>query len=172
MKRHAIHWAARNGRRNIIEWMVKDKGVNINVQTADGTASIHLAAYTGKIDTCIWMIDEMKCDLHILNSFGCNTSQWCAINGSIPLMKFFLQRGLDFTILNKNGHSAIHKAAIKGNIKTCEWLLKAIIDGGAGLGMVHCRKDREGNLPSTLSKENGFEELAEYLSQFEDGSYL
>lgn len=30
-------------------------------------------------------------------------------------------RGLDLGILNSNGHSALHKAAVKGNHQVCEW---------------------------------------------------
>ena len=68
------------------------------------------------------------------------------------------QRGLDFKIINNNGHSAIHKAAIKGNMKACLWLINV-----AGLGLDHCKPDREGDSPVELAKFNGYYDLAKIL---------
>ena len=39
--------------------------------------------------------------------------QWCAMNGSVPLVEYLTSRGLDVGLLNKNGHSVLHKAAMK-----------------------------------------------------------
>ena len=166
MRRHALHWAARNGHISVLEWMILVKGVNVNVQTTDGTASIHFAAYSGQIETCKWLINVARCDVNIKNSFGCNASQWCAINGNIPLMVYFKQCGLDFLILNSNGHSAVHKAAIKGNIDACRWLLDPM-GGGLSHGK-HCLPDKEGWTPHRLALDNGHIELATFLLRIKD----
>ena len=67
-------------------------------------------------------------------------------------------RGLDLTLRNRNGHSAVHKAAVKGNAAACAWLL-----GEGGLGRDHLRPDGDGNTPSRMARAEGFAELAEWL---------
>ena len=42
-------------------------------------------------------------------------------------------KGLDLKLLNKNKHSALHKAAVKGKLDICEWLLSTEV----GLGAIH-----------------------------------
>ncbi len=79
-------------------------------------------------------------------------------------MEFFKERGLDFSILNKNGHSALHKAAIKGNMDACKWLMSP--DGGSLEGR-HCQPDDGGFAPSTFAINNGFPELSLMLQEFE-----
>ena len=68
-------------------------------------------------------------------------------------------RGLDLTLRNRNGHSAVHKAAVKGNAAACAWLL-----GEGGLGRDHMRPDGDGNTPSRMARAEGFAELAEWLA--------
>ncbi len=74
----------------------------------------------GHIDCCRWLVEVAHCDVNALNSFGCNASQWCAMNGSVPLVQYLVSKGLDVTLLNKNGHSVLHKAAMKASrLRSC-----------------------------------------------------
>lgn len=88
----------------------------------------------------------------------------CAQNGSLEIMKFFYSAGLNFSILNKNGHSALHKAAMKGNNDACLWLLTDPEEGGPGLSIDHMQADLDGFTPAMFALANGFEELGRYLS--------
>ena len=67
-------------------------------------------------------------------------------------------RGLDIGVLNCNGHSALHKAAVKGNAQICEWLL-----GEGRLGLHHLAADGDGNTPALMARLDGHERLAEDL---------
>ena len=69
-------------------------------------------------------------------------------------------RGLHIDLLNHNGHSAVHKAAVKGNWPTCRWLLDA---SGGGLGRRELCADGDGNTPSLMAKLEGFTGLAQWL---------
>eukprot|EP01052_Picozoa_sp_SAG31_P020959 SAG31_NODE_1598_length_7798_cov_7.682167_5_plen_65_part_00 len=60
---------------------------------------------------------------------------------------FLKERGLDIGLLNNNGHSALHKAASKGHMPVCEWLLSA----EGGLSAVHLQPDGDGPRLSLLS---------------------
>ena len=57
-----------------------------------------------------------------------NAFQWAAQSPSaeaVAVCRWLRARGLDVRVLNCNGHSAVHKAAIKGHRAVCEWLLSA-----------------------------------------------
>ena len=88
--------------------------------------------------------------------------QWAAqsdVSEGLHVCRWLARRGLDLTLRNRNGHSAVHKAAVKGNAAACAWLL-----GEGGLGRDHLRPDGDGNTPSRMARAEGFAELAEWLA--------
>eukprot|EP00434_Breviolum_minutum_P005568 symbB.v1.2.004911.t1/scaffold263.1/size248082/12 len=67
------------------------------------------------------------------------------------MCRYLQAEGLDLGILNSNGHSALHKAAVKGNHQVCEWLL----DHG-GLGELQMKPDADGNTPAIMVPQLSF----------------
>ena len=172
MKRHALHWAARNGRLVVAKWLVDELGVNPDVPTGDGTTPLHFAAFNAQLHMCRWLIEECKCDVHILNGYGCNASQWSALRGDVEVMRYLQSAGVDFRALNLNGHSALHKVAIKGHEEACVWLTTPIEKGGAGLGLEHLQMDDDGFTPMLFARANGHTYVANILSQFYEEKQL
>mmetsp|Transcript_20328 Transcript_20328/g.60152 ORF Transcript_20328/g.60152 Transcript_20328/m.60152 type:complete len:97 (+) Transcript_20328:247-537(+) len=78
------------------------------------------------------------------------------------MCRWLQSAGCDVSLRNCNGHSAVHKAAIKGRRAVCEWLLSP---EGGGLGEQHLRADGDGNTPARMARAEGFEELADYLEE-------
>ena len=70
------------------------------------------------MDICQWMVEEGQCDFRATNTFGCNAIQWCTQTGDVPMCRYLQSIGLDITLTNRNGHSAVHKAAVKGQVTT------------------------------------------------------
>lgn len=170
--RHALHWAARNGRITVCDWLIREKGVDVDVEADDGTVPLHFAVWTNNMEMVRWLVEVGKCSLHKLNSYGCNASQWGALNGDVEMLKLLQSYGLDLKILNYNGHSAIHKAAVNGRLQACKWLLlpdadeDCSVESGGGLcAAVHMRADRSGNTPATIARNNGHFETAAWLDQ-------
>lgn len=157
--RHPIHWAARNNRTEVCEWLVKKKYVDINIGTDDGTTALHYATWTGAVETVRWLVEIGQCDINQKNYFGCNTSQWCALNGNTATMQYLFSHGLDVCVINSNGRSALHKAAIKGNKDISIWMITPVSDGGGGLNFKHLQADKDGNTPSMLALAHGHNQL-------------
>lgn len=109
-----------------------------------------------------WLVRDAKCDVHATNAFGCNASQWAAqrATGSVEMCAYLRDVGVDLTVANRNGHSAVHKAAVKGNRDACEWLLAR-----GGLGLPHLRADGDGNTPGEMARLEGHEALAAWLAE-------
>lgn len=160
-RRSALHWAARNGHLPVVQWLVGDEvGLDVDEGTADGTTAFHWAVWQGHVALARWLVDEAGCDCRSVNSFGCNAVQWCAQTGDLAMLQFVRGVGLDLGLLNNNGHSALHKAAVKGQAEACAWLLD---EARGGLGAAHLRADGDGNTPAAMARMEGHEELAKML---------
>ena len=79
---------------------------------------------------------------------------------ALPMCRWLRDRGLDLAVLNHNGHSAVHKAAVKGRRDVCEWLLA---EDGGGLGARHLAADGDGNTPALMARLEGYDALSEWL---------
>jgi ankyrin repeat protein len=184
--RTAMHWAARNGRVETLRWLVKKCGVSVDEATNDGTTPFMWCVWGGGgaeevsetktkeenettdedsdvVDfagALSFLTSDAKCDVHATNAFGCNASQWAAqrSKGSVAMCLYLQDVGVDLKVTNRNGHSAVHKAAVKGNRAACEWLL-----GFGGLGLPHLNADGDGNTPGEMARLEGHEDLAAWL---------
>ncbi|CAE8629330.1 unnamed protein product [Polarella glacialis] len=159
-RRNALHWAARNGHLETCRWLVGQKGLDPDAPTVDGTVALHWAVWQCHEEVCNWFVLEARANLHAKNCYGCNASQWAALAGSVPMNRWLQKAGLDLHVLNNNGHSALHKAAVKGQGQVCEWLLE-----DAGLGLPQMQPDSDGNTPAIMARCGGFEALARRLEE-------
>ncbi|KAF0695926.1 Aste57867_13274 [Aphanomyces stellatus] len=168
--RNALHWAARGGHRDVCAWLMDDVGVDVDCPTLDGTTPLHYAVYGEQLEMVKWLVAERRCDVHRLNVFGCNASQWCAMTDNVAILRFLVECGnLNCAILNRNGHSALHKAAIKGHEDICMWLLTPRTAGGGGLTRQHMQADDEGFTPINFATANGHARLGARLQAAFDG---
>lgn len=76
-----IHFAARNGKLECLEWLVTRSGVSPNAVTVNGNTAAHDAAATGHVDCLRYLLQNTKCSisdttsegatvLHIASRFG------------------------------------------------------------------------------------------------------
>ena len=166
--RTALHWAARNGHIEVCRWLI-ERGLDPDVATRDGTRPLHWAVWQGHLPVCELLL-AAHADVHSTNSYGCNAIQWAAqtdASDGLVVCRWLVSRGLDVGVLNCNGHSALHKAAVKGQKAVCEWLLDP--DGG-GLGAAHLRADGDGNTPALMARLEGYTALADYLDHADAAS--
>ena len=186
--RTAMHWAARNGHLGVCRWLVA-QGCDADAPTHDGTTPLHWAVWQGHLPVCRWLVEvgpaeaeegaaaeaeaeaeaeaapaSPLADVNRRNAYGCNAVQWAAQSDGedVAMCRWLLGAGCDLSLLNFNGHSAVHKAALKGRRSVCEWLLDP---RGANLGLTHLRADGDGNTPARMARAEGFVELGEWLER-------
>lgn len=135
-----------------------EKGCDVNSATQDGTVALHYAVWQGHMHVCKWLVYEAGCCLAQCNSFGCNAIQWAAQTDNLDMCRWLSACGLDIAIINNNGHSAVHKAASKGQTWVCEWLLNEEC-----LGLRHLQADGDGNTPAVMALLDGHAALADAL---------
>lgn len=119
--RTALHWAARNGYTTVCRFLVGE-GVDPDVETRDQTRPLHWAVWQARLETCRFLVCEAGADIHARNAYGCNAVQWAAqtARDDEGMCRWLRAQGLDLSLLNRNGHSALHKAAVKGHRHVCE----------------------------------------------------
>jgi hypothetical protein len=137
---------------------VHDCGLSADVTTGDGTTPFHYAVWQGHMMVCKWLVYSAACNFASVNEFGCNAIQWVAQTDNLLMCRFLSALGLDLSIINFNGHSALHKAASKGQARVCAWLLNEEC-----LGIQHMQPDQDGNTPAVMARLDGFDALADAL---------
>jgi len=82
---------------------------------------------------------------------------------NLPLCKYFFSLGVDFSLINENGQGCLHKAAQRGNMDLCKWLLTEV-----NLSIEHFKPNAaEKSTPSQLAFFAGHELLNKYLADVE-----
>ena len=76
--------------------------------------------------------------------------------------------GVDCGLINENGHSPLHKAAIYGRADVCDFLINRTVC----CGREHTSPDKLNQRPSDMALYNGFAELARRLRHHEDIVWL
>ena len=170
--RTALHWAARNGHLDVCKYLILSCHVDANLMTFDGDSSLMLAAWQGHLKLCKWLINEAKATPHQINRWGCNAvfkaARMDGTNSSLDVLKYFIEvLAVDASIINYNGHSVLHKAAIYGREDVCRYLLEHSSMKCCN-ERKHIAPDKLNQSPSDMAKYNGYPQLAGYLRHHED----
>lgn len=165
--RTPLHWAARNGHLDVVKYFVNNcPDVDLDATTQDGTTAFCWAAWQGHLDVMRFLRDA-GCDIHAENSFGCNAVLWTAQgDATVETLAWLREVGLEFYTVNANGHTALHKAAQRGSITACKWIVDTFMQDDPR-GMIFISPDAEGHCPSDLCSMDGHKELAEWMQTIE-----
>lgn len=173
----ALHYAARNGHNNIIDYLLDSntdrnnpndpnsigKITNVDIPSGDGTTPLHLACYGGNLHTIKHLIENFKANPCVVNEWGCGVGHWIAISKHSDPAE--INRVLDYTkedistmttfdiygTAQKQGHTAVHKAAQKLNKTVIRWLvLEAKCNWTDEQKKIAGAMDSGGNRPSDI----------------------
>lgn len=165
--RTPLHWAARNGHLNVVHYLVTFCKVDIDAATSDGTTAFCWASWQGHLDIMKFLHDS-GCNIHSTNSFGCNAVLWSAQGaGNCELLSWLFEVGLDFSLINSNGHGALHKAAQRGSNEVVHWLVNTILCNKSSIAWDMMKPDTEGHCPSDLAQMEQHKQLAQEISKYE-----
>jgi hypothetical protein len=159
-----MHYAARNGQIECIRYLVEQRSDPVDARSGDGTTPLHMACF-GASSAVVQYLVKHGADIRAVNEWSCSAAHWLAMSQSkdgeavCSLSRVLLQAGIPFVAVQKQGHSALHKAAQKLNRHVIEWMAKTKVEGGAGLTKMerqHASKpDNGGHRPSDIWSSAG-----------------
>ncbi|KAK7499789.1 hypothetical protein BaRGS_00008880, partial [Batillaria attramentaria] len=117
-----LHLATMNGHSELIEFLLKTGGVDVEGTNYEGNRPIHLAAICGKKEVVELIADhspninvqnkEMKTALHFTSSLG-----------HTEIAKYLLGRNADINCQDKNGYTPLLLATARGHAELVKLLL-------------------------------------------------
>ena len=178
-----LHYAARNGHNHVIDYLLSKSNTSIDVTSNDGTTPLHLACYGCHPSTIKTLVQTYTANLFKRNDWGCGVGHWIAMcvqtndDEVVECLAFLKERMLQgnekntfhmFGHIQKQGHTAVHKASQKLNRVVLQWLMKEANDCWTSFEIKDAGQvDLGGNRPSSIwISMGGDEEFASTMKEF------
>ena len=168
-----MHYAARNGQLHCLRYLLEDRKQTVDERSGDGTTPFHLACFGGHLVAVRYLLNH-GADPRARNDWGCSAAHWVGLSSFSEtttreevwaLCRVIQSHGVSFVETQKQGHSALHKAAQRLNMHVIEWMGDA---SGAGLTAEERKQaglpDDGGHRPSKIWLSfNGSSEFAQRM---------
>ena len=171
--RFSVHWAARKNHRTVLDWLIKTHVVDIDAPTFDGTTPLHLAVLGCHASLVRFMVERLGADPGKRNRWGCDLSHWLGLTTcedaqrvEATCVEVFERLGLGIDVVNQEGHSVLHKAALKGNGVLLKWILARFGRAGRRRLEAAAKPDAKGNTPMDLARRCGHAGFARELEGY------
>jgi ankyrin repeat protein len=120
-----LHRAASGANIQLLDFLLKHDA-DIHAQDSDGGFPWHYAAETGKVENLKYLINKIETGpgfninaLYLLQQTALHFAAGC----SFECVKFLLEKGINFNLLNNFNQNALHLAARKGQYSTVKHLV-------------------------------------------------
>ena len=118
-----LHHSARSGNCELIKFFI-DTGTDISLKTKEKRNYLHTAAAKEDftlIETLI--ISTYNFDVNVTDNEGWTPLHYSVDGGSYELIKFFIDKGANFSLKTKDGFNCYHIAALNGHLNLCNALI-------------------------------------------------
>jgi ankyrin repeat protein len=163
--RRALHYACRNGHVHVVRRLVEVYGADPNAKARHNVTPLQLAVWQGRLVVARYLVEHAHVNPHQTNDFDCGLVHWMGLapthGAAVDIAKWLHEDlGLPMThVVQRQGHSALHKAAWGGNLALCRYLHERV-------GMWDDRCDVAGNYAVDLARmaQHG-KSLVDYLQR-------
>ncbi|OQR99697.1 hypothetical protein ACHHYP_04939 [Achlya hypogyna] len=128
-KRSAIHFAALQGRRKVLSYILEHSPASLNLADEDGRTPLLYAVKANEFATAKSLLVDYKADVSIVAANGTSCLHEAAANGSVRAVKLLAEHGASLEAATPNG-TPLHMAVSEDQEKAVEALLelKASVD--------------------------------------------
>ncbi|XP_062592307.1 putative ankyrin repeat protein RF_0381 [Saccostrea cucullata] len=118
-----LHDAARGGNIQIVKLLIKKKMDIYSVQ-GGGETNLHLCCRSGKLEMCEHLVNHIPDLLEIMDAKGWTAIHSACNGGSVEIVSFLIEKGMDFNALSNDGKTILHIACLNGKFKICVYLVE------------------------------------------------
>ena len=92
----AFHYAALKGNKEVVEYLIEEKKVDITQTNTKSQTALHYAAANGHLEVVKYLIEEKGAFVNQLDSFNRNSLYMAAEKGSLEVVKYLIdEKGAD-----------------------------------------------------------------------------
>ena len=161
-----LHYAARNGQLNCIQYLVEVQQMDLDGASGEGTTPLHMACYGGHLPAIHYFVEyaakqSLPNPALAANEWACRASHWVAMTlnenaEQVWEICTYLQGcGVDFGARQHQGHSPLHKAAHRRNRHVLEWMVGGQCTLTTEDLMAAAAPDEGGHTPSDIWQSVG-----------------
>lgn len=109
-----IHFAARNGKLECLQWLVERSGISPNAATLNGNTAAHDAAATGHVTCLEYLLSKTRCTIKDTNSEGATVLHVACRFGQTEVVQWLVENaGCPLNSKGDNDVTAVHLCAAK-----------------------------------------------------------
>jgi hypothetical protein len=115
-----LMWAAGAGHLEVVDWLVKEQGVDVQDANKQGRTALMWAAKNGQLQIVDWLLHQAphpRADAAAQMKDGSRAFDWAIYGGHLPTLRLLASHGdVDMHALNHYGCGAAFWAAASGNV--------------------------------------------------------
>ena len=115
-----LMWAAGAGHLPVVDWLVKEQGVDVQDGNKQGRTALMWAAKNGQLQIVDWLLHQAphpRADAAAQMKDGSRAFDWAIYGGHLPTLRLLASHGdVDIHALNHYGCGAAFWAAASGNV--------------------------------------------------------
>ncbi|XP_062581610.1 putative ankyrin repeat protein RF_0381 [Saccostrea cucullata] len=144
-----LHSACCGGNVEIVSFLL-NKGLDINALSNDRRwrNCLHQCCRSGKIEMCEYLVNQFSELMEIRDNDGWTVLHSASSGGSVDIVSFLLNQGLDINVLSNVGESILHNACLNSKHDVCRYLSKSYPD-------LLAVKDNKGKSVIDIAAEQG-----------------
>lgn len=131
--RTALHYACRNGHYHVVVALIERFGANPDARARHSVTPLQLACWQGRLKIAKYLVETAGVDPHQVNDFDCGLVHWMGLapaDAPVVEMATWLHKDLQLAmknhVLQRQGHSPLHKAAWGGHLSLCRYLHETV----------------------------------------------
>ncbi|XP_056017721.1 uncharacterized protein LOC125670263 isoform X2 [Ostrea edulis] len=122
---NVAHYAAKSGNDDMLEYLINEKKVDcVNASTTDEKTCLHTACEKGHYEACKSLVRMKPSILRLKDKNGKHAGHYAAMNGSVRIIKYLKDRGLELDKNDNENHNILHIACLHGKLELCKYLAK------------------------------------------------
>ena len=119
-----LHCACQGGHVDIVQYLAKEKGCNVEIRNADERAPLHYACQYGHVDIVRFFLNELKANAEVRDEDKRTPLHYAAQGGHLDIIKYMVgERGCNPLVGDEDQRTPLHNACSNGNKDIAEYLI-------------------------------------------------